>query len=105
MNIGSGIRSPHGTEGVPDAINPEAIIALLKHGAWTVGPVHVPADWAWWAGEHLARTRDLLAYMLEVEREPCRLDHHGHCQEHPGGFRDDGGCWIAAARDLLGVKS
>lgn len=48
---------------------------------------------------------DLLRYMVEVEDGPCRHDHHGYCQEHPGGFRanadDVNECWIAAARAII----
>ena len=47
-----------------------------------------------------ARLRELLAYIPSYETEPCRLDHHGYCQDHPGGFRE-GGCWVAAARAAL----
>ena len=47
-----------------------------------------------------ARLRELLTYIPSYETEPCRLDHHGYCQDHPGGFRE-GGCWVAAARAAL----
>lgn len=43
---------------------------------------------------------ELLAYIPSYETEPCRLDHHGYCQDHPGGFRE-GGCWVAATRAFL----
>lgn len=57
---------------------------------------------------------ELLRYMIGVEDTPCRLDHHGYCQEHPGGFRavdvvDDTGdgrpdCWVAAARRVVALR-
>lgn len=52
---------------------------------------------------------ELLRYMTLVETSPCQFDHHGFCQEHPGGFRevDDAvrgerpECWVAAARSVV----
>ena len=46
--------------------------------------------------------KGLLREAVETENYPCRLDHHGYCQDHPWGMRD-GGCWIVAARALLVV--
>lgn len=57
----------------------------------------------------------LLRYLSDTVNYPCRLDHHGHCQDHPGGFRVvpdptyrsgewDGErpeCWMAAARAVI----
>lgn len=42
-----------------------------------------------------------------VEDTPCSVDHHGYCQQHHGGFREeaDGSlvCWNVAARRFLGM--
>lgn len=42
-----------------------------------------------------------LQEMIDVNDEPCRLDHHGYCQSH---FLDDvnnGGCRVANAIDAI----
>lgn len=49
---------------------------------------------------------DLLRYMTDTEDGNCSLDHHGYCQEHPGGFRwldgqDRPKCWVAAAKKIV----
>lgn len=36
----------------------------------------------------LEKALDLLSEAHEPE--PCWFDHHGHCQEHHGGFSEDG---------------
>lgn len=62
--------------------------------------------------KHQGRERDALAARLEVavgllhrfdyEDQPCRLDHHGYCQVHPGLTPpEEGGCAIAAFRAFL----
>lgn len=47
---------------------------------------------------------DLLRYLISYETNPCGFDHHGQCQEHPGGFRFVNGhpdCMVAAARRIV----
>lgn len=46
------------------------------------------------------RAEALLHELVDHETDPCRLDHHGYCQEHPGGFAD-GGCTTRRSRELL----
>jgi hypothetical protein len=41
----------------------------------------------------------LLGWHVDAEDDPCRYDHHGHCQAH--GSLEDGPCRTAAARELL----
>ncbi len=41
----------------------------------------------------------LLGRLVDREDRPCRLDHHGYCQEHPGGGNIP--CVTATARELL----
>ena len=41
----------------------------------------------------------LLGWHVDAEDDPCRLDHHGHCQAH--GSLEDGPCRTAAGRELL----
>lgn len=43
-----------------------------------------------------------LTGLANHEDQPCRFDHHGYCQEHPGGFGWEG-CGIAIARSALGL--
>jgi len=43
---------------------------------------------------------DLLESFCGHEDSPCSFDHHGCCQEHPGGWAD-GGCATAKARAVL----
>lgn len=50
---------------------------------------------------HVEEARVLLDALVGHESSPCLLDHHGFCQEHPGGF-DEQGCVTARARKLLG---
>lgn len=45
-----------------------------------------------------AAVRALLAEGVAAEREPCRLDHNGDCQEH--GW-SGGECWVARVRVVL----
>ena len=66
------------------------------------------------AYEKLTELRELVNYL--IEDYPCRLDHHGYCQDHTGGFRTitDSGyhngewdgerpeCWNVAAKRALG---
>ena len=47
------------------------------------------------------RLRELLAEMVEVHEDPCRLDHHGYCQEHFLDDVNDGGCRVANAKTAL----
>ena len=42
---------------------------------------------------------ELLGWHVDAEDDPCRLDHHGHCQAH--GSLEDGPCRTAASRELL----
>ena len=48
---------------------------------------------------------DLLRYLIRYEDEPCRTDHHGYCQDHPGGSMTDADdrpdCMVAAARRIV----
>ena len=48
--------------------------------------------------------RELLMAFADHEDGPCRLDHHGECQDHPGGDVD-GVCAIRAAREFLGLEA
>lgn len=54
--------------------------------------------------EHLSREaaeiEKLLWALVGHETNVCRYDHHGTCQEHPGGMLD-GRCVTFAARELL----
>lgn len=48
----------------------------------------------------------LLREAFEAEARPCRLDHHGSCQEH-GWVRDDVGpqeCLVRRARRAVGLE-
>jgi hypothetical protein len=45
---------------------------------------------------------DALLYHVEGEDGPCRLDHHGYCQDH-GSF-EEGECMIRQHRRLLGLE-
>jgi hypothetical protein len=49
------------------------------------------------------KTRELRALLsLMTPADPCRLDHHGNCQEH-GWFHLNGDpCPVAEAQKLLG---
>jgi len=42
-----------------------------------------------------------LGHLVDHEDGPCRLDHHGCCQEHPGGGNTP--CTTMAARQLLAL--
>ena len=46
---------------------------------------------------------ELLNGLVGHEDSPCLLDHHGYCQEHPGGFNDEG-CITKQARAILAEK-
>lgn len=46
--------------------------------------------------------RELLAEFVAHESGPCRLDHHGYCQDH--GRFDEGECKVVVARRALGRK-
>jgi hypothetical protein len=48
---------------------------------------------------------DLLAAFVEVEKEPCRFDHNGDCQEHGdfGLVYENRKCSVRVGRDLLGL--
>jgi hypothetical protein len=42
-----------------------------------------------------------LIEMVEVNDEPCRLDHHGYCQAHFLDNVNDGGCRVANSRAII----
>jgi hypothetical protein len=39
--------------------------------------------------DDLTEALDLLGELVDADT-PCRFDHHGQCQEHHGGFAEDG---------------
>lgn len=47
----------------------------------------------------LAEATTLLGHFVNHEDQPCRLDHHGACQEHGGSSLRR--CDVAAGRELL----
>ena len=47
----------------------------------------------------LAEAATLLGHFVDHEDQPCRLDHHGACQEHGGSSLRP--CDVAAGRELL----
>ena len=52
------------------------------------------------ARAEVEQLRAVLAANTAYEDTPCRLDHHGYCQEHMRGDID-GRCSVAVARELL----
>ena len=46
---------------------------------------------------------DVLRDLVAHETDPCRYDHHGYCQEHPGGTADMG-CATAWGRYLMDLR-
>lgn len=42
-----------------------------------------------------------LQEMVDVNDEPCRLDHHGYCQTHYLDDVNDGGCRVANAKAAI----
>lgn len=49
--------------------------------------------------EQLAEATALLGHFVDHEGQPCRLNHHGACEEHGGsGLR---ACDVAVGRELL----
>lgn len=42
-----------------------------------------------------------LIEMVEVNDEPCRLDHHGYCQAHFLDNVNEGGCRVANSRAAI----
>lgn len=53
--------------------------------------------------ERLRLLENALRYHVEAEDKPCRLDHHGYCQEH-GSF-EEGRCMVKQHRRLLGLET
>lgn len=47
----------------------------------------------------LAEATTLLGHFVDHEDRPCRLDHHGACQEHGGSSLRS--CDVAVGRELL----
>ncbi|NUQ98323.1 MAG: hypothetical protein HOY79_17825 [Streptomyces sp.] len=47
----------------------------------------------------VAEATTLLGHFVDHEDQPCRLDHHGGCQEHRGSSLRP--CDVAAGRELL----
>lgn len=47
------------------------------------------------------RLLDCLVELVEVNDEPCRLDHHGYCQSHFLDDVNDGGCRVANAKSVI----
>lgn len=55
----------------------------------------------YWMLVEVDRLKAALSEMVEVNDEPCRLDHHGYCQSHFLDEVKDGGCRVANAKALL----
>lgn len=73
-----------------------ALTVLMRHG-WEPLP---PAN-----QKELIKQRDelrsIVAEFAEGEDGPCRLDHHGYCQEH---FLTNGECIVKRGRRALALE-
>ena len=69
-------------------------------GEWVVLGIRAPAPPSTPVEGPQPDALGLLRELVGHETDPCRLDHHGYCQEHPGGF-NDAGCTTRRARELL----
>lgn len=67
------------------------------------------AEWGLWMEKVRAvfavpKVEELLHRFVDHETDPCRLDHHGYCQEHPG-CHEINDCPVAKGRALLGQSA